>query len=72
MAADSPRANTIATSITCWDGGRRAWNNFPQTGVVVASPEIEAAWQARPQFADPPFAAVNYKFVYERTDGREK
>ena len=32
---------------------------FPQTGIVVGSPEIEAAWEARPRFAEPPFAAVN-------------
>jgi hypothetical protein len=50
--------------------GPSCLEHFPQTGIVVGSPEIEAAWQSRPQFAEPPFAAVNYKFTYERQGGR--
>jgi hypothetical protein len=52
--------------------GSSCLQHYPQTGIVVGSPEIEAAWQSRPQFADPPFAAVNYKFTYHRQAGREQ
>ena len=52
--------------------GPSCLEHYPKSGVIVGSPEVEAAWQSRPQFSEPPFAAVNYKFVYERNVGREQ
>jgi len=51
--------------------GPSCLKHYPQTGIVVGSPEIESMWQDRPRFAVPPFAAVNYKFTYHRQGGRD-
>jgi hypothetical protein len=52
--------------------GSSCLKHYPQTGIAVGSPEIEWLWQDRPRFANPPFAAVNYKFTFERQGGREQ
>jgi hypothetical protein len=51
--------------------GASCLRHYPRTGIAVGSPEIESMWQDRPRFAEPSFAAVNYKFTFERQGARE-
>ncbi len=43
---------------------------FPAPVTVVGNSQIEKWARQAPRFADPPFAVVNYKFLYHRRAGR--